>query len=239
MSPASGAEPAALGAQAERFQAVSRSESESLCPPPSLGRLSDPRHRSLPDPKELVGFPRALFAWGHRLLDPGRGAPPSRVPRLTPLGPGPPPPTRSETRVKGSPRHVVAEQHRLGRESRGRIGLEASDPPRLAAPGARSRPGARRAPAACAPRAAGSSPAHGHGGGGRRGPREGGRKGGGRPGSLVRAPHGRARARGRGAASNGLSRPAARLAHARDRRPRGHPRRFPPSPPPRRPGRGR
>lgn len=47
----------------------------------------------------------------------------------------------------------------------------------------------------------------------------------------MRAPHGRGRGRGRSAASKGLSRPAARLAHARDRRPRGHPRRFPSAPP--------
>ncbi|XP_004402906.1 PREDICTED: uncharacterized protein LOC101362930 [Odobenus rosmarus divergens] len=51
--------------------------------------------------------------------------------------------------VKGSPRHVVAEQHRIGRESRGRIRVEAekSSPDSSA----RSRPGPR--PGALATRA--------------------------------------------------------------------------------------
>lgn len=231
------------GGPASDSRPRSRGEGASLSPLLPSAASTDPQRQSLSDPKSLVGFPRALSARGSSAPGPWPGThrpsagPASDTP--PPLGPGPPPPTRSETGVKGSPRHVVAEQHRIGRESRGRIGVEARNPARLAAPGPRpgAWPGPRsvRAPRRrIEPRA---RPRLGEVGAGRG--REGGGRAGGRPRGPVRAPHGRGRGRGRSAASKGLSRPAARLAHARDRRPRGHPRRFPFPPALRRPGRGR
>lgn len=149
----------------QRFQAPKSRRGRLFVPPPSLGRLyRPPAPGPSLTPNHLLVSPGLCLLRGHRLRDPGRGriAPP-RVPRLTPptSGPGPRPlpaprPGSKAARVTWSPSST---------ESAGRAEGE-SGWKREIQPGSRRpvpAPAPGRAPAACAPRAAGSSPAHGRG----------------------------------------------------------------------------
>lgn len=106
-------------------------------------------------PNNLLASPGLCFPAVTASGTPGSLPGPSWVLRLTAPTPRPPPPTRVETGVKGNPRHVVAEQHRIGRESRGRIRVEAEksspDSSAWARPGLRPGALAARWPAARAP----------------------------------------------------------------------------------------
>lgn len=143
----------------------SRPRKASLCPPLPPFPLPPFRPPALVPlgPHITCWFPQGFVCLG--------SSPPglSRVPRLTPPSrPGPrplPAPTPGSKAAASRGRRAAPNRPGEPRENPG--GSQRSSPAR----GARSRPGARRAPAACAPRAAGSNPAHGHGGGGRRGPR--------------------------------------------------------------------
>lgn len=103
---------------------------------------------------------------------------PSRGPHLTPPAPAPYP---LRGRGQRQPRHVVAEQHRIGRESRGRIRWKRRHPAREQRGPARPAPGARRTPAAgpaASPPVTGRARSHAAAReGGRRAGREGARAG--------------------------------------------------------------